>query len=103
MGVSEAPSLVIDPALAGIGSPGQPSDGDESAQDRAQEIWVENMRIIEALRNLVSELLSKGLYEEDEDVKMGEPGSQDEDMRSRGSGKVDVKTEGKSLYPVLNV
>jgi hypothetical protein len=103
MDASEAPSAVIDPALSGMTSPGQPSESGESAQDRAQEIWVENMRIIEALRNLVSERLTRGLYEEDDDAEMGEPESKDEAGPWPAESKTSVKAEGDSLYPVLNV
>lgn len=79
----------IDPALSGISSP---SESGDSARDRAEEAWIENIRVIEALRKLISDRLERKEYEDDEDVSMG------------GTEHKDKKAEEKiseSLYPVL--
>lgn len=79
----------IDPALSGVSSPGARSDSGESARDRAEEAWIENIRVVEALRKLIQDKLERREYVEEEDVSMG---------------GTEVKTEEKSpksLYPVL--
>ncbi|KAI9645779.1 protein with putative role during mitosis [Ciborinia camelliae] len=87
----------IDPALSSITSPStdRSTDTAESARDRAEEAWIENIRVIEALRRYVSERLQNGEYvSDDEDVS-----TSDSDMKD-----TPVKTEEKpteSLYPVL--
>nr|QEV83821.1 putative zinc finger protein Pac1 [Sclerotinia ginseng] len=87
----------IDPALSDAGSPSVRSvDTLESARDRAEEAWIENIRVIEALRRYVSDRLQNGEYvkDEEEDVSMA-----DTDMKD-----IQIKTEEKpveSLYPVL--
>lgn len=76
----KSPSLShVDPALR---SPGAHSETSEQT-DKAQESWIENVRIIEALRHFVRDRLERGDY--DEDISKTE----DED------------SEAKSLYPVL--
>ncbi|KAF4624243.1 hypothetical protein G7Y89_g13929 [Cudoniella acicularis] len=84
----------IDPALSGAISPSIQSEGGDSAKDRAEELWIENIRVIEALRKLVNDRLERGEYIEDEDTDMSgtsEPKS--------SSSPVEKPTE--SLYPVL--
>lgn len=78
----------IDPALSGVSSPGADS---ESARDRAEEIWVENIRVIEALKRMVAERLERHEYEED---------PVDSQNRPAEHGQEQVKQE-QSLYPVL--
>ncbi|RKF62935.1 pH-response transcription factor pacC/RIM101 [Erysiphe neolycopersici] len=61
----------IDPALSDVNSPSEPMDNSESARDKAEEAWIENIRVIEALRHLVNERLRRKEYESDnEDVSM---------------------------------
>ncbi|KAH8595556.1 hypothetical protein B0O99DRAFT_543524 [Bisporella sp. PMI_857] len=84
----------IDPALSGVSSPGEQSEsGEEKAaretRDRAEEQWIENIRVIEALRRLISERLERKQYEDDDDVSMS----------GTSSASPQMKTE--SLYPVL--
>ena len=55
----------IDPALSGVSSPGAASDSEQSARDRAEEVWVENIRVIEALKRMVAERLERHDYEDD--------------------------------------
>ncbi|PNS17938.1 hypothetical protein CAC42_3897 [Sphaceloma murrayae] len=60
----------VDPALRStpptIISTGS-SPQSESADDKAQEQWVENVRVIEQLRNWIRDRLSQGDFEKDED------------------------------------
>ncbi|KFY27581.1 hypothetical protein V491_00845, partial [Pseudogymnoascus sp. VKM F-3775] len=67
------------------------------ARDRAEEVWVENIRVIEALRKLIADRLERGEYEDEndgegEDTEMGEAQGRE--------GEKEVKAE-ESLYPVL--
>ncbi|KAL5354619.1 hypothetical protein ACLOAV_000708 [Pseudogymnoascus australis] len=83
----------IDPALAGsVGSPSPSGTEEGDARDRAEEVWVENIRVIEALRKLIADRLERGEYEDDKaDTEMGEA------QEVQGEK---VKAE-ESLYPVL--
>jgi len=82
----------IDPALSGVTSPSAQSESGESAKDRAEEAWIENIRVVEALRKLIQDKLERREYVEEEDVSMS------------GTEGTEVKAEEKSsesLYPVL--
>ncbi|KHJ31347.1 putative zinc finger protein pac1 [Erysiphe necator] len=57
----------IDPALSEVNSHAEPLDNSESARDKAEEAWIKNIRVIEALRNLVNERLRRKEYESDDD------------------------------------
>jgi len=89
---STSPSL-IDPTLSGISSPA------DSEAEKAQDAWVDNIRVIEALRKFIAEKLEKGEYDDD---KGG-----DQDMKdattAQGSEvkKERVMTDAQSLYPIL--
>jgi len=86
-------SANIDPALGGgivspaVSSPGERSESGDSAKDRAEEAWISNIRVVEALRKLISDRLERKEYDEDEEMTGTE-------------SKVEVKTSA-SLYPVL--
>jgi hypothetical protein len=81
----------IDPALSGVSSPGGHSESGDSARDRAEEAWIENIRVVEALRKLISDRLERKDYEDDEDVSMG------------GTEFKKEESSTESLYPVLRV
>lgn len=87
-------------SLSALSSPSAASDSDESAADRADAIWVGNIRVIEALRRLIQERLEKKMYEEDDDT--GDVGMSGLDIRSPKLeyGKI-PSSEG--LYPTLRV
>jgi len=75
------------PALSSVSSPREHSESGDSAKDRAEEAWIANIRVVEALRKLISDRLERKDYDEDEEM----------------SG-VQTKVEEKSsenLYPVL--
>jgi hypothetical protein len=85
-------STYVDPALSGIQSPGEPSDSGESARDRAEEAWIENIRVIEALRKLISDRLERKEYvDDDDDVSMS--GTEYKERQAEKSSE--------SLYPTL--
>lgn len=86
----------IDPALGGAGttspiisSPGERSESGESARDRAEEAWIANIRVVEALRKLISDRLERKEYDDDEDVSMSDT-----------EHKIAEKSS-ESLYPIL--
>jgi hypothetical protein len=79
----------IDPALSGVSSPGVHSESGDSARDRAEEAWIENIRVIEALRKFISDKLERKEYEDD-DVSMG--GTEEKSVAEKSS---------ENLYPVL--
>lgn len=86
--VSREISNNIDPALSGVASPTGLSDSGESAKDRAEETWIENIRIVEELKRYIEGRLKRQEYEDEgEDVSM--------------SGTGEEKKEEQSLYPVL--
>lgn len=83
----------IDPALAGSLSPSARSDSGESARDRAEELWIENIRVIEALRQFVHDRLDRREYiEENEDSVM---------TGTKSSSQSPTESSPPSLYPVL--
>lgn len=89
----------IDPALSGVNSPADRSiDSSESARDRAEEAWIENIRVIEALRRYVSERLQNGEYAKDEEDDVSMSGTDKEATTTKVGEKA---TE--NLYPVLKV
>lgn len=77
----------IDPALSGVSLLSGQSEGGDSAKDRAEEAWIENIRVIEALRKLIQERLDRKEYD-DEDFSMS-------DIR------VKMEKDAQSLYPIL--
>ena len=81
----------IDPALSGVSSP---SDSGDGARDRAEEAWIENIRVIEALRKLISDRLERKEYDDDGDVAMGGVGD-DRQVKST------AEKSSETLYPVL--
>ena len=86
----------IDPALAGVSSPSGRSDSGESAReraeaDRAEEEWINNIRVVEALRRMISERLEHRIYEADENT---------EDISMSGTERK-AEESPHSLYPVL--
>jgi hypothetical protein len=107
---ADVPSGVIDPALSGLSPPRTPSTTDqEGAADRLQEMWVENIRVVEALRKVIAHRLEHGDYEDGSDDGDNDAVDHDHDgVRAMGpreeepaSQRVELLKESKSLYPVL--
>ena len=86
---------LIDPALSGVASPGERSEGGDSARDRAEEAWIENIRVIEALRGVIKERLESGKYEDETDTDM------DDATVSGSTGSKTPEPKSESLYPKL--
>lgn len=101
---TEVSGSVIDPALSDVSSPSQSSDSGETARDKAQEIWVENIRVIEALRKFVSDRLEKHEYVEDEDVEMSDDTRNGENTPTETplTDEASSTQNEECLYPVLN-
>ena len=103
---------LIDPALAELSSPGQASADGDSAADTAQEMWVQNIRVVETLRKLIAEKLERLDYE-DSDDDMADVKGDDEskansvrDGRSRPLAeavreKSEADKDAENLYPIL--
>jgi len=93
----QVPSSNIDPALSGlVSSPGGSGELDEGAI-RANEIWVEQARTIEALRKWVQGRLAREDFEVD-----GQEGSEEGGMGM----KMELKQEhgqDEVFYPSLGV
>jgi len=89
--------MVIDPALGGEAAETPTSQrSGEVSKDEAerQSMWVENMRLIEWMRDFVKQRLQRGEFDENEAT--GDTGMADTDMDGLDEDK---KHEG--LYPVL--
>lgn len=89
----------IDPALSGINSPSAHSESGDSAKDRAEEAWIENIRVIEALREIIKERLRRKEYdEENEDMDMSGTAENESTIASASKSP---EQSSQSLYPVL--
>ncbi|KAJ4542418.1 hypothetical protein HRR76_000718 [Exophiala dermatitidis] len=90
---------VIDPALAAEAASTPKSDPRDADQE---QVWVQNMRLIEWMREFIKKKLQSGDYEE-ENGHGGSPhhgGQLDHDMSGTSDQKHD-KSEEEQLYPVL--
>ncbi|KAI9816461.1 MAG: hypothetical protein M1827_001593 [Pycnora praestabilis] len=93
---------LIDPELSSLGQ----TESRESAADKAQEAWVDNIRVIEALRKFIAERLEKGQYDDSDDGTMK---TEHEDEVNGGAEAIkagrremtEVEKDAESLYPVL--
>lgn len=84
-------SGMLDPALR---SPGVRSEASDSEADKNSAQWVENIRIIEALRLFIKEKIESGDYADEDGVEsVGDP--MDTEMET------ERQREAESLYPVL--
>ena len=89
---------VIDPALSGdAGTPGSTKSSGEMAKDEAdrESAWVQNMRLIEWMRDLIKKKLETGQYEG------GEHDQKVEGDSSMGGTDEEHKKDQEQLYPVL--
>ncbi|KAI9810377.1 MAG: hypothetical protein M1832_001358 [Thelocarpon impressellum] len=84
-------AALIDPALEDMTAALASPDGDTLAE-RAQETWVENIRVIESLRGFIAARLEGGAYE-----------SEDEDGMAVDTprGRTEEDEDAAGLYPVL--
>jgi hypothetical protein len=108
---------VIDPALSGMGSedsaalvaaaslksPASNASGGELTERDAEKerAWVDNMRLVEWMRDYVKKRLEEGDFDEDGTVS-GEQGQGKDVEMEMGSGEGEGKENGKEeLYPSL--
>ncbi|KAI9803674.1 MAG: hypothetical protein M1833_000586 [Piccolia ochrophora] len=103
---ADATSPMVDPTLSGLSSPGRDSSDGETAADKAEEAWIENMRLVEGLRKFVAERLERQEYEREGDEEMRDVKHEDEpDVRSPSADfkqeKTEVEKDAERLYPVL--
>ena len=77
-------SSTLDPALGGIASPASGNGEMDETAIRANEMWVNNARTIEALKTWINQRLQNHDYDSDEEA-----------------AKQRVKDEQESLYPTL--
>ena len=85
------------------------SDEAEAAAERAQEMWVESIRVVEALRGYILGRLESGAYEDDSDD--GDDGGDDGMGKVGGGGdemdgverEVEMRRASEALYPTLVV
>lgn len=114
-------SSLIDPALHRSSSPDpeaalRAAQAATEAADRAEEQWVEHVRLIENLRKYISDRLERGDYEEESDRTPRSAGQTAHDDRMEGvessesAAETKAKTaespakpeaSGASLYPTL--
>ena len=95
----------IDPALSAVSSPSEVSESGEDkatreTRDREEEAWIENIRFVEFLRQMVADRLKRKDYVEEDSADTSMSGTDNGERRSSSSFEVKVeKTD--SLYPVL--
>jgi hypothetical protein len=89
---------VIDPALAAeaASAKADPRDADQ------EQVWVQNMRLIEWMREFIKKKLQSGEYEEDSASRHSpqQGGELDHDMTGAGD-QAKERSEEEQLYPVL--
>ena len=78
-------SSTLDPALGGVGSPVSGNGEMDETAIKANEMWVNNARTIEALKTWINQRLENREYDSDEEA-----------------AKDKAKDEQESLYPILN-
>lgn len=96
---AEVASNLIDPALNGLSSPTEP---EETAQDKREEQWIQNVRVLEKLKEYIKERIARGEFEnENENEEMKDVGHEDEEKVKVKDEDMKEKNEEESLYPVL--
>ena len=101
------PSSVIDPALADHSS-NQFSHDLESADDKRQEIWVGNMRLVEGLRKQIQNMIQMGVFQDEDDEAMDFDHEDaalahalGADINKGSAIHISQEKEAQSLYPIL--
>lgn len=91
-GKDRAQDSVIDPALNDAGSPKS-----DATKEDGETAWVQNMRLIEWMRDLIKKRLERGEYDEDDAKRAA-----DADAEMTGTDdKPSEKSDQEQLYPVL--
>lgn len=86
-----------------VGSPSSESDVSEATREREEQYdrWLENMRVIESLREYVRGRLERKEFSTDEERRESE--AMDVDPRGPRSPVQSAPKEGSSLYPILRM
>jgi hypothetical protein len=89
---AESKDPLIDPALSGdAGTP----KSDAGNKEDGETTWVQNMRLIEWMRDLIKKRLERGEYDEDGKLK------ESADTEMSGTDEKSEKSDQEQLYPVL--
>ncbi|VUC38097.1 unnamed protein product [Clonostachys rosea] len=95
-----------EPAVS-VGSPSSESEGSEATREREEQYdrWLENMRVIESLREYVQGRLARKEYVEEEETRSRDGDAMDVDVRSPKTSAREPShpKEGSSLYPILRM
>ncbi|KAK2592901.1 hypothetical protein QQS21_009396 [Conoideocrella luteorostrata] len=90
-----------------IGSPSSESDTSEATKEREEQYdrWVENMRVIETLRDYVRGRLERKEFSTDDEAEDSrrDGDAMDVDVRSSPRQPISLRDGGSSLYPRLPV
>lgn len=87
---------VIDPALSGDAG----ASKSENKEEDREQVWVQNMRLIEWMRDFIKKKLERGDYDED-DAQASDHKSNVIDTNMAGTDEDKDKTDQEQLYPVL--
>lgn len=106
---AEAPEVDVSPPTprAEARSPCDTPGNDSDDADERQEAWVQNMRMIEALREFVRIRLERGEFDENDEVTSEQKHEPEQDQQPEQEEPRDVEMEDadvrerESLYPVL--
>lgn len=103
-----APAPKASESALSLGSPSSESDMSEATREREEQYdrWLENMRVIESLREYVRGRLDRKEYVEEADREnKKDADSMDVDARSPRSQTPEMRhpKEGSSLYPILRM
>ncbi|CAG9972239.1 unnamed protein product [Clonostachys byssicola] len=95
-----------EPAVS-VGSPSSESEGSEATREREEQYdrWLENMRVIESLREYVKGRLARKEYVEEDETRSRDGDAMDVDVRSPKTSTREPShpKEGSSLYPILRM
>ena len=86
----KAKDIAIDPTLDAS------TPKSEGKEEDREQVWVQNMRLIEWMRDLIKKKLERGDYDED-----GAKKDDKDDTEMGGTDDKDEKTDHEQLYPVL--
>ncbi|GAB7352058.1 hypothetical protein MBLNU459_g2566t1 [Dothideomycetes sp. NU459] len=91
------PALRATPTQSAAQSPGSGTGNSDSVEDKAQEAWVENIRVIETLRKYIQERLANQQYEGES------PAQHDDSPDGMHASDEDEKDVSEVAYPILKV
>ncbi|KAG6115857.1 hypothetical protein E4U13_002396 [Claviceps humidiphila] len=93
-------------SVASVGSPSSGSETSETTREGEEQYdrWLENMRVIEALRDYVRSRLDRKDYVQDDEAERRDGDAMDLDVKSSPPRKpIGLREGGSSLYPRLPI